>query len=177
MSVLLFGANPGLTLYAPGTDAPVAFASVWRVDWSSHGAGRAVVVWHDGRTRILTESPALGRWLAEAFTRHFPEVAGLAWPEPDLTEAAVAIELDHTTGLRAEAADVEVEIAVPLDRRAITVDSFPGNGLRLSNVYVPCRLGSLRLAGRAVAGVPHVVEVPRASSTAFLADAEVWCTA
>jgi hypothetical protein len=177
VSVLLFGANPGLTLYGDAAGPPVAFASVWRVDWSARGAGSALVVWHAGRVRVVTAAPELGGWLADAFTRHFPEVEGLPWPEPEITEAPVTIELDHRTGLRAAAADVDVRIGGPLDRRVVTVASFPGNGLRLSNVYVPCRSGSLQLGGRPVAGAPRVTDVPRASSTAFLADAEVWCSA
>jgi hypothetical protein len=172
VSILLFGANPGLTLY--DGDRVVAFASVWRVDWSVRGAGRALVCWHDGRPRVVSAAPDLGRWLAERFVRHFPEVDGLPWPPPEVLEAPVSIELDHDRGLRAAAADVSLDITLPMDRRAIEVAQFPGNGLRLSNVYVPCRAGTLRVGGVAVPGAPRVTERPRASSTAFLADAEVW---
>lgn len=162
MTVLLFGANPGLTLTGGGHT--VAFASAWRVDWSAHGAGTALVVWHAGRVRVLTEAPELGRWLAGTFVRHFPEVGGLPWPEPEPEVASVRLDLDHGTGLRAAAGDVELEILGPLERRVIGVERFPGNGLRLSNVYVPCRTGALRIAGAPVPGEPR----------AFLADAEVW---
>ncbi|MEV6928961.1 hypothetical protein AB0M46_31330 [Dactylosporangium sp. NPDC051485] len=174
MAVLLFGANPGLTLFAGDDRRPVAFASVWRVDWSVRGAGRALVLWHEGRPRVLTEAPELGHWVAEAFVRHFPEVDGLPWPEPEVLEAPVRLELDHATGVRAEAADVRLDISGPLDRRVIEVARFPGNGLRLRNVYVPCHAGTLHVAGVAVPGAPRVTAAPRPSSTAFLADAEVW---
>ncbi|MER7276949.1 hypothetical protein ABT369_21150 [Dactylosporangium sp. NPDC000244] len=163
MSVLLFGANPGLTLHEG--ERTVAFASAWRVDWSVRGAGTALVVWHDGEVRIATESPDLGRWLAEAFVRHFPEVAGLPWPEPAVTVAPVRLELDHAAGLRAGAGDVELEITGAGQPRAIGVEAFPGNGLRLTNVYIPCESGRLRLGG---------TEVAATSANAFLADAEVW---
>jgi hypothetical protein len=162
VAVLLFGANPGLTLLDGGRT--VAFASAWRVDWSARGAGTALVVWHDGRPRVLTEAPELGRWLAGAFVRHFPEVDGLPWPEPEVTAAPVRLDLDHDTGLRAAAGDVELEITGPIERRVITVERFPGNGLGLSNVFAPCRTGALRIGGAAVRGEPR----------AFLADAEVW---
>jgi hypothetical protein len=167
VTVLLFGANPGLTLRDTLGDGgrTVAFASAWRVDWSVRGAGTALVVWHDGRPRVLTEAPELGRWLAEAFVRHFPEVAGLPWPEPAVTVAPVRLELDPATGLRAAAGDVELEITGAGRPRAIGVPAFPGNGLRLSNVYIPCETGRLRLGG---------TEVAAASANAFLADAEVW---
>ncbi len=178
MTIRLVGANPGLRLHRDGGDdePPVAFVSVWRVDWSAHGKGTAVVLWHAGHTRVVCARPELGRWLADGFTRHFPEVRGLPWPEPQVTEAPVDLELDLAAGMRARAADVEVEITEPLDRRLIRVDEFDLGGVtnQLSTVYVPCRSGMLQIGGRTVTGVPRVTTSPRPSSTAFLADAEVW---
>jgi hypothetical protein len=176
MTVRLIGANPGLQLFA-ADGSTVGYASVWRVDWSPHGAGTALVVWHDGRTRVLTPSPPLGAWLAGEFTRHFPEVQGLAWPAPELVEAPVALEIDLASGMWARAADVEVEIADPLDRRLIRVDDFDLGGRPnvLSTVLMPCRVGAIRIGGEPLPGQPRVRTAPRASSTAFLADAEVWC--
>lgn len=180
MTVELVGANPGVRLQAGvEDDTATAFASVWRVDWSTHGQGTALVLWHDGRTRVVTPTADLGRWLAQRFTRHFPEVRGLPWPEPEITVAPVRLELDLAQGVRAEAADVEVEITDPLDHRLMRVDDFDlgGEPHELSNVYVPCRTGVVRLAGAAVPGVPKLVTGERPASTAFLADAEVWCRA
>ncbi|GIJ61449.1 hypothetical protein [Virgisporangium aurantiacum] len=170
MAVLLVGSNPGLALH-DGDGPPVAFVSVWRVDWSVRGAGTALVLSHSGRVRVVTPVPELGRWLADAFNRHFPEVAGLPWSEPAVTAAPVRLDLDPATGLTATAADVTVEISGPMDRRRVDVAAFPGNGLRLSTVYTPCAEGRLTIAGRRVDGAPRVTG---ASSTAFLADAEVW---
>ena len=177
MEVRLIGANPGLTLFAADTDRPAAFASVWRVDWSTAGAGNALVLWHDGHTRVISSSPDLGVWLAEEFTRHFPEVAGLPWPAPKVTAAPVAVELDLAHGVRAAAADVEIEITGPMDRRLVRADDFDLGGTPhlLSTVLMPCRSGTVRVAGAPVPGEPRVRTEPRASSTAFLADAEVWC--
>lgn len=162
MPVLLVGANPGLTLTRDGRR--VAFASVWRVDWSSHGSGRALVLWHDGRTRVVTETPKLGLWLADAFTRHFPEVDGLPWPDPEVTEAPVTFDLDLATGARAGGGGVTLDLAEPGDLRTSTVDGFPGNGLRLSNVFALCGTGGITVDGKTLDGEP----------TGFLADAEVW---
>jgi hypothetical protein len=175
--VRLVGANPGLLLYAAdGPDPRVGFASVWRVDWSVRGAGTALVLWHAGRTRVVTASPELGGWLAAEFTRHFPEVRGLPWPEPEITVAPVRLASDLARGVRAEAADVVVEIADPMDRRLVTVAAFDLGGTpnALSTVLMPCRRGTLQIAGRPVPGAPRVTTGPPASSTAFLADAEVW---
>lgn len=177
MPILLFGANPGVTLFTPDQpETPVAFACVWRVDWSTHGPGEALLLWYDGAPRLVTPAPQLGRWLADSFTRHFPEVKGLPWPSPEVTVAPVVIESDPAEGVRAEGADLRIEITGPLDRRAITLDAFPGNGFALSNVYTPCRRGAVWLAGERIPGEPVITEGPRISSTAFLADAEVWRT-
>lgn len=178
MTVRLIGANPGLQLFAGDGDGQlVGYASVWRVDWSTQGAGSALVLWHDGRTQVLSSSPALGGWLAAEFTRHFPEVQGLPWPAPEIIDAPVTLEIDLAHGMRAAAAGVEVEITDPLDHRLVRVDAFDLGGTPhlLSTVLIPCRTGAIRIAGAAVPGLPHVTTDPRASSTAFLADAEVWC--
>lgn len=174
MTVRLVGANPGLLLY--DGQQRTGFASVWRVDWSTRGAGTALVLWHAGRPRVLTEAPELGHWLAAEFTRHFPEVRGLPWPEPELTTAPVRLRSDLARGVRAEAADVTIEIADPLDRRLVTVDTFDlgGKPNALSTVLFPCRRGTITVAGEPVPGDPQVKPGPPVSSSAFLADAEVW---
>jgi hypothetical protein len=175
------GANPGLSLFRDDDPeaAPVAYASVWRVDWSPRGAGTAIVVWHDGRARVVTSWPALGLWLAGAFTRHFPEVRRLPWPEPGpaLTEADVRIEMDLATGMVASGSDVEVRIADPMAHELVVVEDFAlGPAVNhLSTVYIPCRTGSLSIGGATVDGAPRVRPGADPSSTAFLADAEVWC--
>lgn len=51
MTVVLVGANPGLLLRADG--AVTAFASLWQVDYSARETGRALVLWHDDRVRLL----------------------------------------------------------------------------------------------------------------------------
>jgi hypothetical protein len=162
LSVLLVCANPGLTITRDG--ATVAFVSLWRVDWSVRGAGRAIVLWHEGRTAVVTESPVLGRWLAGTFTRHFPEVEGLPWPEPVLTEAPVAFELDLAAGGTVTGGGIEVELRGPAGHRLITVDAFQGQDLNLSTVYAKCGHGALTIDGRPAAG----------TAAGFLADAEVW---
>lgn len=176
MSVRLIGANPGLTLFDAAGER-TAFASVWRVDWSERGPGQAVVVWQAGEVRILTPRPELGQWLTDEFTRHFPEVAGLPWGTPAVTHTAVRLDYDLARGIRAQAADVVVEIDEPLDRRLIRVPEFDLGGTPnlLSTVYVPCAEGRLTVDGVAVAGSPQVTHEPTTSSSAFLADAEVWC--
>jgi hypothetical protein len=173
MSVRLVGSNSGLLLYAG--QEKVAFASIWRVDWSEQGRGESLVVLHDDRLRILGPDPDLGAWLAASFVRHFTEVDGLPWPEPEFTVAPVDTRLDLAVGLVATAADVRVEISDIIGRR---FDSNEGYRLGeitnpLSLVYAPCRAGRLIVAGKPVPGEPRV-QPDGLISTAFLTEAEVW---
>jgi hypothetical protein len=166
MSVRFIGANPCVTLYSAGER--VAFASVWRADWSERGSGRALVLWYAGATRVLATRAGLGRWLADAFTRHFPEVRGLPWPEPEVTETPVELELDLEAGLRAAAGDVVVEIpGPPRERRPVRIEAFDlgGEPHLLTNVYMPCDGGNVTIGGTPVAAD---------GAEAFLAEAEVW---
>lgn len=174
MTMVLTGANPGVLLTNGGETT--AFASVWQVDWSERGAGRAVVLWHDGRVRLLGPDPELAEWLAETFVRHFGEVAGLPWVTT-VERADVDLALDLGTGLVAKAADVTVELGGILDRRVFTMDGLTlgDSTYALSNVYAPCRTARITVAGTPVPGTPDVDEAgdPPASS-AFLAVNESW---
>lgn len=166
MSVRMIGANPGMTVR--DGDRLRAFVSMWRADWSERGAGLALVLWHEGRTRVIGPSPELGGWLAAEFTRHFPEVRGVPWPEPEVVQAPVVWEQDLAVGLTASAADVTVAITGPKDRRLVREEAFDLGGVPhlLSTVYMPCASGVLTVAGQPVVGETHQ----------FLADAEVWAT-
>lgn len=175
MTVVLCGANPGVRLF--DGDAVTAFASIWVVDWSEHGSGNAMVLWHDERVRVLAEDVALGTWLERAFVRHFPETSGLSWPEPAPERARVEVDLDLGHGLSARAGDVEVTMTGVLDRRAFETDAFPldgvAHGLRL--VLAPCASATVAVGGRRLPGSVRREGPPeRPSSSAFLATAEVW---
>ena len=164
MAIRFIGANPGITIL--NGDERVAFASVWRADWSEQGTGLAIVLWHKGMTKVITSNSVLGDWLASEFTRHFPEVAGLPWPTPAIVETPVSLELDLTNGMKASAGGVEVVIGPPLDRRLFTTDAFDlgGHLHELSTVFMPCESGSITIDGVPVEGTVK----------AFIADAEVW---
>ena len=175
MGIVLVGANPGVLLRDGGEVK--AFASVWQVDWSERGSGPAVVLWHDGRVRVLGPDPALAEWLAETFVQHFGEVDGLPW-SPTVEEVPVEVDLDLDRGLTAKAGDVTVEISGVLDRRVFAADDLALGGVRyaLSNVYAPCRDARVAVAGNPVPGAPETAEGSgdEPSSAAFLAVAESW---
>lgn len=175
MGVVLVGANPGALLQADGRTT--AYASVWEVAYSERGSGAALILWQDGRTRLLGPNPGLSAWLADEFVRHFPEVADLPWhpDQPEVTDVEVSIDLDQ--GARAAAADVRVEIGDVLHRRVFRTDEFAlgGVGYGLSNVIAPCRTARVTVAGVPVEGTPEVDESrDPPGSSAFLAVAEVW---
>ncbi|MEV4684897.1 hypothetical protein [Streptomyces kurssanovii] len=173
---VVVGANPGLVLY--DGDRLTAYASVWQVDWSPYGAGNVLVLWHRDQVHLYGSDPRLALWLERDFVRHFPEAEGLLWPAPVVHRVPVRVRVDLAHGLRADAADVRVAMGDVLGRRAFATDAFPlGGGLEhsLSLVLGPCGHGSVRVGGRAVAGLPRVGgTAARPTSTAYLAVAEVW---
>ena len=175
MTLVLTGANPGVLLKDGGT--ATAFASVWQVDWSERGSGRALVLWHDGRVRLLGPDAALAQWLADTFVRHFGEVDGLPWEPGPVERTDVQLDLDLGIGLTAKAADVTVEMADVLDRRVFAMDGLTlgGSTYALSNVYAPCRTARVTVAGVPVPGAPDVDEAGESpASSAFLAVNESW---
>ena len=175
MTVVLTGTwNPGVLLRASGE--VTAFASVWQVDWSEHGRGPAVVLWHAGRVRLLGPDPELAAWLAGTFVRHFGEVGGLPWEPRPAETVAVELDLDLGRGLVAKAGDVVVEIYDVLDRRPFsrrTAWTSAASGTRCPTSTRPAGPPGSRSAGTPVPGVPDVDEAGP-SPTAFLAVAESW---
>lgn len=174
-SVILAGANPGVRLF--DGDTLTAYASVWQVDWSTHGSGTAIVLWHDGVVRVLSSRPDLAEWLESYFTRHFPEVDGLPWPRPTVERRPVGVDIDLERGMRARSGDVAVEMTGVLDRRVSITDEFDLGGQEhsLMNLFVPCADAEIRIRGRRLPGSVTRTGTPeRPSSTAFLATAEVW---
>ncbi|WP_223205769.1 hypothetical protein [Streptomyces xanthii] len=173
---ILVGANPGLQLF-DGSGACTAYLSTWQVDWSTHGAGNAFVLWRPDGVRAVGEDPELTLWLADHFVRHFPELDGLPWPAPRFRQAAVRVRLDLASGLWAGGGGIEVSMGDVLDRRAFATDGFPLAGVEhsLSLVTGPCGRARVRVDGRLQPGeISRGGSPGRPSSSAFLAAAEVW---
>ncbi|GAB2596359.1 hypothetical protein [Kribbella endophytica] len=177
MTLRLMGANPCVTLYDDAGRA-TAYASVWRVDWSLRGPGHALVLGTPDRTRIIGPDASLGAWLGEEFNRHLTSVTdGIPWSTPEHTTAPVEFTLDLTKGFVAVADDVKVEITTPIERYLTRNDEYDLGGTPniLSTVWIPCLSGTITAAGTQLAGQPKV-DTSAPMSTAFIADAEVWCT-
>ena len=177
MTLRLMGANPCVTLYDGGQ--ATAYASVWRVDWSQRGGGHALVLGTPERIRIIGPDADLGAWLGDEFNRHIRSVsAGIAWSEPEFTVAPVRFGLDLAAGFRASADDVTVEISGPIERYLTRNDEYDLGGTPniLSTVWIPCKQGSIAVRGVRLAGSIRV-DTAKPMSSAFIAEAEVWCTA
>ncbi|MEU3610403.1 hypothetical protein AB0E83_33940 [Streptomyces sp. NPDC035033] len=173
---ILVGANPGLQLF-DGSGSCTAYLSTWQVDWSTHGAGNALVLWRPDGVRAVGEDPHLALWLADHFVRHFPELDGLPWSAPRFHRSAVHVRLDLASGLRARGGGIDVRMDEVLDRRAFATDRFPLAGVEhsLSLVFGPCGRARARVDGRALpGGISRGGTPERPSSSAFLAAAEVW---
>lgn len=174
-TVLLIGANPGFRLF--DGDRVTAYVSAWRVDWSPLGSGTAVICWRDDEVHVYGHNRRLASWLERDFTRHFPEVEGLPWPQPVFHRAHAHISIDMATGARVRAGDLSLQLGDVRDRRSFTTDEFPLGGAdhSLHLVLGPCFSGQARVGGSIMEG-DIVTSGPagRPSSSAFITEAEVW---
>lgn len=173
---VLVGANPGIQLF-DATGACTGYASVWHVDWSTHGSGEAVVVWTPEGVTVTSPTLPLARWLWEDYTSNFPELEDLPRPEPTYRRQHVRIDLDLATGLVARAGSTLVCLSDVLDHRWVDIPEFTlgDRSESLNFVLGPCGQGSISIAGRPLPGAITRAGTPeRPSSSAFLSQAEVW---
>ncbi|NUT12799.1 MAG: hypothetical protein HOQ38_20225 [Nonomuraea sp.] len=173
---LLAGANPYVTLFDGAT--PTGYASLWQVDWSTHGTGAVLVVWTPAGLRVVGDSPPLATWIEEHFVRHFDEAAALpSWPAARVERADVRLCVDPATGASASAPGLEVSITGPLDARPFAMADFPLRGVShgLSMQIIPCAHASIVVDGEAVPGVPAVTRPGgRPVSSAVTTVHEAW---
>ena len=188
--VFFSGENPGMTLYASGTDQVVAVASYWHCTDSPWGVGHALVLWvtpektleiNIGPGGIFTDNPELAQVLVERLTQHFPEFENV--PAKDLMY--VNAHCEHTyNGARYQVlcqtpnTHVEIEWNDILDRKQIFWPRFPAGDMAydLTTVICPCRVGNIQINGKTMYGEVKVVKSTDGllSSSAFLAFAETW---
>ena len=189
--VFLSGENPGMTLYKPNTDEPLAVISYWHVTDSLYGIGNALVLWLDEKgfpestlafSGIFTDNQSLARTLMETLTRYFPEFESVPVDALKYHDARCEHTFDDSRQYRVNCTSGQDEIIVewidPLDRRAISWPGFPAGeqSFDLHNVICPCGVGTLSINGQMVDG--KVKTGTRSdgypSSSAFLAFAESW---
>lgn len=173
---LLAGANPYVTLY--DGDTPTGYASMWRVDWSTHGAGAVLVVWTPAGLRVVGDDPRLAAWIEEHFVRNFDEARALpSWPAARVERAAVQLRVDPAEGAFARTAGLAVSIGGLLDARPFALADFPLQGVShgLSMQVIPCEHASITVNGRPVPGKPTVIRPDgRPASSAVVTVHEAW---
>ena len=159
-------------------DTPTGYASMWKVDWSTHGAGAVLIVWTRAGLRIVGDDPRLAAWVEEHFVRHFDEVKDLpTWPTARVERAAVQVRVDPTRGGFASAAGLTVSVTGPLDARPFARADFPLQGVShgLSMQLIPCEHASITVDHHAVPGKPTVIwSDGRPASSAVTTVHEAW---
>lgn len=188
--VLFSGENPGMTLYAPGTDQMVAVASYWVCTDSPYGVGHVLILWlaventavsDVGHGGIFTDNHDLAQVLVENLTQHFPEFRDV----PVATLAYTDARCEHTfDGARYQVMcqtakiKMEIEWSGVLDRKQIIWPQFPAGeaAYDLTTVICPCQMGHIQLNGKLLQGEIRKTQAAdgQFSSTAFLAFAETW---
>lgn len=185
--VLFCGENPGITLYALGTERAVAVASYWQCLYSPLGRGHALIVWSEQLKvqgcpgAIFADNMPLAHMLVETLTRHFPEFRAVPLETLGYVPAQCQQHWDGAQhySVTASFADGEVTAAwaAPLDYKQLIWPQFPAGAqtYHLSTVICPCREASIALNGTAVDGEVQLSEDDgRPLSSAFLAFAESW---
>ncbi|EAP98209.1 hypothetical protein JNB_14633 [Janibacter sp. HTCC2649] len=174
---VLVGANPGIQHY-DAEGACTAYASVWKVDWSTHGSGAALILATTDSLTIVSEQRELAQWLWSDYTRYFGEIGELPpLPEPKFRRQHVGIDIDLATGLVARAGDITVRMNGVLDRRWVDVPEFELGGRieSLNFVVAPCGDGSISVAGHRLPGAVVNYNTPaKPWTSAYLSKAEVW---
>jgi hypothetical protein len=186
--VFFSGENPGMTLYVPRTEQPVAVVSYWHCTDSPCGVGHALVLWLDpalsadvGQGCIFTDNPELAQMLVKNLTQHFPEFKDISIETLAYADAYCEHTFDGTCYrvlCRTPETQVEIEWVEVLDRKQVVWPQFPAGqaAYDLTTVICPCRVGYLQINGKLLAGEVKTSQMNDGafSSTAFLAFAETW---
>ena len=185
--VIFTGENPGLTLYAPGSDRVVVAASYWRCTYSAHGEGNALILCVDAPDlgtwqAIYADNAAMGRFVTDTLTQHFGDFKERGLPSVAVRPGRFFQESDsrryHRVVCHAEDRAVELIWREVRDRQLLQVSDMalgPGH-FDLSTVICPCGAATVTLDDAPVAGRVResTDEGGKPSSSAFLAFAEAW---
>ncbi len=189
--VFVCGENPGMTLYKPDTDQPVAVASYWHVTYSPQGTGNALVIWLDESNfpesaiasgGVFTDNLPLAHILTDTLTQHFPEFSDIPVSALPYHEAHCEHTFNNSEGYRVTCKSKKDNLTLTwadlLDRKSLSWPKFPtgDQAFDLQNVICPCASGNITINNHVVNGKVKTGTSSdnTPSSTAFLAFAESW---
>ena len=177
------GDNSGIYLKHHPDGGYVTRASSFRVTYSPHGIGRALVLLSGPTNVCLHDNEVLARWLVNDFARHFPqfrsspEMDRLAYERID----AHHCEGDPRTGVRERfrAPGFEVELCWAPAGDAFFVTLPPGRSAtgvhEMYSLFFDVWEASVSLDGRRLPGSVTERELHgRSAPTSFLALSETW---
>lgn len=180
--LVFVGANPGLVTTVDGRGTLAA--SLWRTEWSTHGAGDVAVLAGDAlpHPMAVTSSPALASFLVHSLTRYFPEFRSFGLDTAAVTAGAVDfLELTGTScHVRVTPADgpaVEIRMADPLDVRPVRVPRWRlgATEYTLETTLAPCGTVQVGIDGEPAPGGVTITSAERGPvSSAFVATGERW---
>lgn len=187
------GENPGLYLKDDPAGPWLSLASLFRINWSPHGNGNALVLLEDpsgtrpGAVNLcLTDNEPMARWLVAGFLSHFA-----AFRDRPLLAALECRPLEHLArsgdGLHrhvesARGGGVAVELRWERLGTPYAVDfppSLTATGRhRMYSLFMDSNEAAILLDGRTLPGrvMPRPV-AGRESRSAFLAFSETWVRA
>ena len=185
--VIFTGENPGLSLYRPGTDQPIAAASYWLCSSSPQGEGSALMIWADPQGSglgdlaphaIYADNAALARMLNADLNQHFGPFRDRGFADLEPQPARFSQQADgqrqHRIVCTTAATTIELIWQEVLDTyQKMNLTTLGGREFRVSNVISPCARGSISVNGKLAAGEARRQEGLN-SSSAFLAFAESW---
>ena len=177
------GDNSGIYLKHHPDGEYVTRASSFRVTYSPHGIGRALVLLSGPTNVCLHDNEVLARWLVDDFARHFPQFRS----SPEMDRLAYArldahhFEGDARRGIRERfrAPGFEVELCWAPAGDAFFVVLPPERAAtgrhEMYSLFFDVRDASVHLDGRRLPGVVTKRELHgRRAPTSFLALSETW---
>ena len=186
------GENPGISLKESPDGPFTTLASLFRVVFSPHGRGHALMLMQspeeanppaDRANLCLTDNEPLARWLVERFVANFrlfkglPGMQGLGYRRLDSIQASLDPGRFYTETLKAGDLDVQLAwngLGEPFCFAQRPENSSTGSHY-MPSVFVGCESATITVNGRVLPGRPVAREAAGHSiSTALLAFCESW---
>ena len=182
------GENPGIYLREEESGPPTCLASFFRVVYSPHGTGHAVVVlWNpqeaDPRNGLYTDNPPLAAWLRENYVAYFgsfkdnPVLKDV--PVRQITKCERLGDTRHSYSEVITGPDLDMSLTwsglqTPF-MAEYPVDKSATGAHEMFSLFIPADSAEVMLNGERARGRAFPTDMQgKESSTAFLALSETW---